>query len=85
MTDGPASWGARAAALTIDVFFGAAVIVVVAMTAWTAPLQGPLWWACVVLTAVIGLLVMGNRWVLPVRTGWTVGRAAMVLPPIPAG
>ena len=75
MTDGPASWGARAAALTIDVFFGAAVIVVVAMTAWTAPLQGPLWWACVVLTAVIGLLVMGNRWVLPVRTGWTVGRA----------
>lgn len=71
----PASWGARAAALGIDVLFGVAVIVTLALLAWTAPLMGWLWWVYVVLAVLAGLAMMVNRWVLPVRTGWTVGRA----------
>lgn len=71
----PASWGARAGALSIDVLFGVALFVTLALLAWTAPFMGWLWWVYVMLAALTGLAMMGNRWVLPVRTGWTVGRA----------
>lgn len=71
----PASWGARAAALGIDVLFGVALIVTLALLAWTAPLMGWLWWVYVVLAVLAGLAMMVNRWVLPTMTGWTVGRA----------
>jgi Mce-associated membrane protein len=71
----PASWGARAGALGIDVLFGTALLVTLALLAWTAPLLGWLWWVYVALVALAGLAMMGNRWVLPVRTGWTAGRA----------
>ncbi len=71
----PASWGARAAALGIDVLFGVALIVTLALLAWTAPLMGWLWWVYVVVAVLAGLAMMVNRWVLPPITGWTVGRA----------
>lgn len=71
----PASWGARAAALGIDVLFGAALIAALALLAWTAPLMGWLWWVYVGVAVLAGLAMMVNRWVLPPRTGWTVGRA----------
>lgn len=71
----PASWAARAAALGIDVLFGMALIATLALLAWTAPLMGWLWWVYVVVAALAGLAMMVNRWVLPPRTGWTVGRA----------
>lgn len=71
----PASWGARAGALSIDVLFGVALLITLALSAWSAPLMGWLWWIYVVLAALTGLALMANRWVLPVRTGWTVGRA----------
>lgn len=71
----PASWGARAAALGIDVLFGVALIVTLALLAWTAPLMGWLWWVYVVVAVLAGLAMMVNRWVLPTITGWTVGRA----------
>jgi Mce-associated membrane protein len=71
----PASWGARAGALGIDVLFGAALIVTLALLAWTAPLMGWLWWVYVVVAVPAGLAMMVNRWVLPTITGWTVGRA----------
>lgn len=71
----PASWGARAAALGIDVLFGVALIVTLALLAWTAPLMGWLWWVYVVVAVLAGLAMMINRWVLPTITGWTVGRA----------
>ncbi len=71
----PASWGARAAALGIDVLFGVALIVTLALLAWTAPLMGWLWWVYVALAVLAGLAMMVNRWVLPTMTGWTVGRA----------
>jgi Mce-associated membrane protein len=70
-----ASWGARAAALGIDVLFGVALIATLALLAWTAPLMGWLWWAYVVVAVLTGLAMMVNRWVLPTITGWTVGRA----------
>ncbi len=70
-----ASWGARAGALGIDVFFGLALIVTLALLGWTAPLFGWLWWSYIGLAALTGLAVMANRWVLPARTGWTLGRA----------
>ncbi|MGW0160415.1 RDD family protein [Mycobacterium sp. NPDC003323] len=70
-----ASWGARVAAFGIDVLFGAALNATLAMLAWTAPLMGWLWWTYTVLAVLVGLALMGNRWVLPVRTGWTLGRA----------
>lgn len=71
----PASWGARAAALGIDVLFGVALIVTLALLAWTAPLMGWLWWVYVVVAVLAGLAMMVNRWVLPTITGWTLGRA----------
>ena len=70
-----ASWGARAGALSIDVLFGVALLITLALSAWSAPLMGWLWWIYVVLAALTGLALMANRWALPVRTGWTVGRA----------
>ncbi|MGB5111153.1 MAG: RDD family protein [Mycobacterium sp.] len=71
----PASWGARAGALGIDVPFGVALIVTLALLAWTAPLMGWLWWVYVVVAVLAGVAMMVNRWVLPTITGWTVGRA----------
>ncbi|MDO3401174.1 RDD family protein [Mycolicibacterium neoaurum] len=71
----PASWGARAAAFGIDVLFGVVLIVILAMLAWAAPFLGALWWVYTALAVLTGLILMGNRWVLPVRTGWTAGRA----------
>ncbi|MGK2870007.1 MAG: RDD family protein [Mycobacterium sp.] len=71
----PASWGARAAALGIDVLFGVALIVTLALLAWTAPLMGWLWWVYVVVAVLAGLAMMVNRWVLPTITGWTLARA----------
>lgn len=70
-----ASWGARAGALSIDVLFGMALLGTLAQLAWTAPLLGWLWWVYVTLAAVAGLAMMANRWLLPARYGWTVGRA----------
>ena len=64
-----ASWGARAAALGIDVLFGVALIATLALLAWTAPLMGWLWWAYVVVAVLAGLAMMVNRWVLPTITG----------------
>ncbi len=70
-----ASWGARAGALSIDVLFGLALIATLALLGWTAPLLGWLWWAYVVVASLLGLAVMANRWLLPGRTGWSLGRA----------
>ncbi|MGU3502080.1 RDD family protein [Mycobacterium sp. C31M] len=70
-----ASWGARAGAFGIDVLFGLGLIATMAMLAFTAPLLGWFWWVCVVSATLTGLALMFNRWILPVRTGWTLGRA----------
>ncbi len=72
---GLASWPARAGALAVDVLPGLGVIATMALLALAAPSDGWLRW---VLTAALGVtlcLVVANRLLLPVATGWTLGRA----------
>ncbi|UXA18293.1 RDD family protein [Mycobacterium sp. SMC-4] len=70
-----ASWPARAGALAIDVIVPLGVAVTMALLALSAPADG---WARWVFTAgfALALLAIGvNRLLLPVATGWTLGRA----------
>ncbi|WP_052960146.1 RDD family protein [Mycobacterium sp. EPa45] len=71
----PASWAARAGAFTVDVFFGVGVVITCLLVAWTAPLRGWLWWVAVALAGAVFLAVAVNRLLLPVITGWTLGRS----------
>lgn len=76
----PASWLARAGALLLDVLPGAAVIVVLALLAYLAiTVSQPswLWLVYAVAAAVVLLLILGNRWLLPAITGWSLGRAVL--------
>jgi Mce-associated membrane protein len=79
--DGPsptqplASWPARAGALCVDVLPGIGVLAVLVPVALTAPQRGWLWWAYMATAAVIVLLMLANRWLLPATTGWSLGRA----------
>lgn len=70
----PASWADRAGALGIDVLFGLAALGCLLLIGWSAPMAGWLWWLCTVLAAAVLLAIALNRLVLPVLTGWTVGR-----------
>lgn len=74
MTLTPASWADRAGAFCIDVMFGLAAAAVLLLVGWSAPLGGWLWWLCVVVAAALLLAIAVNRLVLPVLTGWSVGR-----------
>ncbi|MEO8816027.1 MAG: RDD family protein [Mycobacterium sp.] len=70
-------WWARAAALTIDVLPGAAVLMTMALAAAAVPQYGPWWWSFVSAAGLTILLIVGNRWLLPAATGWSLGRAAL--------
>ncbi len=70
-----ASWGSRAGALVIDVIFGSAVVVVMAMLAWISPWMSWQWWIFAAVLVVVGAGVLVNRWLLPAWTGWSLGRA----------
>lgn len=70
-----ASWRSRAGALAIDVLFGVAVVVIMAMLAWISPWMSWQWWVFAVLGAAVTLAVLVNRWLIPAWTGWTLGRA----------
>ncbi|MFY9920455.1 MAG: RDD family protein [Mycobacterium sp.] len=70
-----ASWGARAGALCADVLLGVGVLAVLAPLVLTAPQRGWLWWVYMAAAAVVVLLVLANRWLLPTVTGWSLGRA----------
>lgn len=72
--DRPAAWSARAGAFGIDVLFGLGAVTAVLFVGWSAPPQGWLWWVCIVVAAAILLAVAVNRLVLPVGTGWSLGR-----------
>lgn len=71
----PASWASRAAAFSVDVLLGAGVVVIFMMVAWSAPLYGWVWWLCVLMAALVFFAIAANRLVLPVITGWTLGRS----------
>lgn len=77
MTPGQAhaGWAVRAAAFGIDVLFGLGLACCLLLVGWSAPVGGAMWWACVVLAAAVLLAVAVNRWLLPVTTGWSLGRS----------
>ncbi len=70
-----ASWPARAGALCLDVLLGLGVLAVLVPVALTAPERGWLWWVYMATAAVIVLLMLANRWLLPATNGWSLGRA----------
>ena len=70
-----ASWPARAGALCLDVLLGVGVLAVLAPLVVSAPQRDWLWWVYTVSAAVIVLLILTNRWLLPTVTGWSLGRA----------
>ncbi|MCG7594107.1 RDD family protein [Mycobacterium sp. PSTR-4-N] len=70
-----ASWSSRAGALLVDVLPGAAVIVTTALLALASPAEGWARWAFTGAAAVALFATAVNRLVLPVATGWTLGRA----------
>jgi Mce-associated membrane protein len=70
-----ASWPARAGALCLDVLLGVGVLGVLGPLVATAPQRDWLWWVYIVSAAVIVLLILANRWLLPTVTGWSLGRA----------
>jgi len=72
-----ASWPARACALCLDVLLGIGVLAVLVPLVLTAPERGWLWWVYMAVAAVIVLLILANRWLLPTVTGWSLGRALM--------
>jgi Mce-associated membrane protein len=72
-----ASWQARAGALGLDVALGVGVLAVLAPLVVTAPQRGWLWWIYIIASAVIVLLVLANRWLLPTIAGWSLGRAVV--------
>lgn len=70
-----ASWPARAGALAADVLPGAAVMATMLLLWFAATPWGWLWWVFTVTAACASVATMLNRWVLPVLTGWSLGRA----------
>lgn len=70
-----ASWPARAGAFAVDVLLGVAVIATMAISAWSAPWRGWLWWVFVGAAAVTIVAMAVNRLLLPTITGWSLGRA----------
>jgi Mce-associated membrane protein len=75
-----ASWRARAAALCLDVLLGVAVITVLALLAYLAisvSQPGWLWLVYTIAAAVVLLLILANRWLVPAITGWSLGRALL--------
>lgn len=70
-----AAWPTRAGAFAVDVLVGMAVIATLAVSAWTTPWLGWLWWVFVSTAAltIVGMAV--NRLLLPTITGWSLGRA----------
>lgn len=70
-----ASWVARAGAFAVDVLLGIGIVATMAVVARSAEQWSWLWWLCVAVGAVTGLLMLVNRWLLPSLTGWSLGRA----------
>ena len=70
-----AAWSRRAGAFAVDVLVGIAVIATLAVSAWTAPWLGWLWWVFVGAAALTIVAMAVNRLLLPTITGWSLGRA----------
>lgn len=71
----PAPWTTRVAAFAVDVLLGAGVVVVFMMVAWSARVYSWVWWVCILLAVLVAFAIAANRLVLPVITGWSLGRS----------
>ncbi|MEO6793180.1 MAG: RDD family protein [Mycobacterium sp.] len=71
----PARWRTRATALGIDLLPGAVVVATTAMSAMCFPPGGVWWWLAMTFTGLVILATAINRVLLPVITGWSLGRA----------
>jgi Mce-associated membrane protein len=71
----PGSWLARAGAFVVDVLLGIGVLAALVLIAWSTAQHDWLWWLCVSAGAVVLLSIGVNRLLLPVITGWSLGRA----------
>lgn len=72
-----ASWGARLGALAIDMLPGAAVVVTMALMAWTTAPGTASRWTFVAIAGIVIVAMLVNRIVLPAWKGWSLGRAVM--------
>ncbi|MGV0518011.1 hypothetical protein B1987_15875 [Mycobacterium kansasii] len=76
VTEKPAApWHLRVTAVAVDVLPGVAVVATMAVVSFTVPSDSSWWWVCVAVLALVSLLMSVNRWLLPVMTGWSLGRA----------
>jgi Mce-associated membrane protein len=72
---GLAPWHLRAGAFAIDVMPAMAVVTTLLLVFFTVPRHSAWWWACLSVAGVAFLLMLLNRLLLPVVTGWSLGRA----------
>ncbi|OMC27396.1 RDD family protein [Mycobacterium colombiense] len=70
-----APWRSRVGAFAVDVLPGLAVIITMALVLRTVSPHGAWWWPAISVLGVVTLLVLVNRLLLPVITGWSLGRA----------
>jgi Mce-associated membrane protein len=70
-----APWHIRAVAFAVDVLPGIALVATMAVVFFTVPPRSVWSWVCVSLLAVVNLLMLVNRLLLPTVTGWSLGRA----------
>jgi Mce-associated membrane protein len=70
-----APWHIRAGAFAVDPLPGVAVVATMALVALSVPLGSTWWWICVAVGGLAILLMAVNRLLLPVITGWSLGRA----------
>lgn len=85
LSDAAPPWRARATALAVDLLPGLAVIAAAGAAAPGFPRGGPWWWVCVAVGGAALLVTATNRVLLPVLTGWTLGRAVTGTPGRRAG
>jgi Mce-associated membrane protein len=70
-----APWHIRVAAFAVDVLPGVAVVATMLLVSFIVPPRGVWWWVSMSVAALVFLLVLANRLVLPTITGWSLGRA----------
>ena len=70
-----APWHVRVSAFAVDVLPGLAVIITMALVLRTVSAHAVWWWLAISVLGVVTLLVLVNRLLLPVVTGWSLGRA----------
>ncbi|MEE2853278.1 MAG: RDD family protein [Actinomycetota bacterium] len=70
-----APWRSRAIAVAVDVLPGVAVVTTLALVSFTVPAGGVWWWLAICVLGIVTLLLLVNRLLLPVITGWSLGRA----------